>query len=51
MQLTTEQVWHAIEKELFAVVGMVTANNEARTIGVVYVGRDLPRVGVSPFPD
>ncbi len=39
-QLSTEQVWQAIEKELFAVVGMVTANHEARTVGVVYVVRD-----------
>ena len=39
-QLTTEQVWQAIEKELFAVLGMVTANQEARTVGVVYVVRD-----------
>lgn len=40
IQLTTEQVWQAIEKELFAVIGMVTARNEARTVGVVYVVRD-----------
>jgi hypothetical protein len=40
MQLTTEQVWQAIEKELFAVIGMVTARNEARTVGVVYVVRN-----------
>lgn len=39
-QLSSEQVWQAIEKELFAVLGMVTANNEARTVGVVYVMRD-----------
>ncbi|HRQ38102.1 MAG TPA: pyridoxamine 5'-phosphate oxidase family protein [Chloroflexota bacterium] len=40
LQLTTEQVWQAIEKELFAVIGMVTAVNEARTVGVMYVVRD-----------
>jgi hypothetical protein len=40
IQLTTEQVWQAIEKELFAVIGMVTARYEARTVGVVYVVRD-----------
>ncbi|MEW5961601.1 MAG: nitroreductase family deazaflavin-dependent oxidoreductase [Chloroflexota bacterium] len=40
LQLTTEQVWQAIEKELFAVIGMVTAGHEARTVGVVYVARD-----------
>lgn len=39
-QLSTEQVWQAIEKELFAVVGMVTTHDEARTVGVVYVVRD-----------
>lgn len=40
LQLTTNQVWEAIEKESFAVVGMVTAKNEARTVGIVYVVRD-----------
>jgi uncharacterized pyridoxamine 5'-phosphate oxidase family protein len=35
--LTTEQVWEAIEKELFAVLGMVTAKQEARTVGIVYM--------------
>lgn len=43
LQLTSAQVWQAIEKELFAVVGMVTTRQEARTVGVVYVtqGRKL----------
>jgi hypothetical protein len=40
IQLTTEQVWQVVEKELFAVIGMATANNEARTVGVVYVVRN-----------
>lgn len=40
LQLTREEVWSAIEKELFAVLGMVTAVNEARTVGVVYVVRN-----------
>ena len=40
IELSTEQVWKAIEKELFAVLGMVTAKNEARTAGVVYIVRD-----------
>ena len=40
MQLTSDQVWQAIEKELFAVLGMVTAQGEARTVGVVYIVRD-----------
>lgn len=37
MQLTSEQVWEAIAKELFAVIGMVTAKHESRTVGVVYI--------------
>ena len=40
LQLTTNQVWEAVEKESFAVIGMVTANNEARTVGIMYVVRD-----------
>lgn len=39
IRLSSEQVWQAIEEELFAVLGMVTANDEARTVGVVYVVR------------
>jgi len=39
-QLTTEEVWQAIEKEVFAVLGMVTAKDEARTVGIVYVVQD-----------
>ncbi len=37
LRLTNEQVWNEIKKELFAVIGVVTARNEARTVGVVYV--------------
>ena len=40
IELSTEQIWKAIEKELFAVLGVVTAKNEARTAGVVYIVRD-----------
>lgn len=40
LQLTTNEVWEAVEKETFAVIGMVTAKNEARTVGIVYVVRD-----------
>ena len=40
MQFTSNQVWQAINKEMFAVIGMVTAKNEARTVGVVYVVQD-----------
>jgi hypothetical protein len=35
--LTTAQVWQALEDNLFAVLGMVSAKNEARTAGIVYV--------------
>ena len=35
-QLTCEQVWNELEKEIFAVLGMVTASGEARTVGIVY---------------
>lgn len=38
--LTSEQVWEAVEKELFAVLGMVTSKQEARTVGIVYTLRD-----------
>jgi hypothetical protein len=40
IKLSSEQVWQAIGKELFAVVGMVSAHHEARTAGVVYIVRD-----------
>lgn len=40
LQLTSEQVWETVKKELFAVIGMVTAKNEARTVGVVYIVQD-----------
>lgn len=35
-ETTTGQVWEEIEKELFAVIGMVTAGGQSRTVGVVY---------------
>lgn len=41
VNLTSEQVWEALEKQLFVVLGMVNAQNEARTIGMVYVARDF----------
>ena len=34
--LTSEQVWTELKKEIFAVLGMVTAKGEARTVGIVY---------------
>lgn len=40
MKVSSDQVWQEIEKELFAVIGMVTARQEARTVGVVYIVRD-----------
>ncbi len=35
--LTSQVVWIEVEKQIFAVVGMVSAKNEARTAGIVYV--------------
>jgi hypothetical protein len=40
VNLSAEQVWSSVEEELFAVIGMVNAANEARTVGVVYIVRD-----------
>jgi len=39
-EITTEQVWTELKKELFAVLGMVTAKGEARTVGIVYAVHD-----------
>jgi hypothetical protein len=39
-QLTSEQVWKEIKKEIFAILGMVTTKGEARTIGIVYIVHD-----------
>ncbi|MCL4263169.1 MAG: pyridoxamine 5'-phosphate oxidase family protein [Anaerolineae bacterium] len=43
INLNSQDVWQEIEKQLFAVLGIVTAKGEARTVGVVYVvhGRTL----------
>jgi hypothetical protein len=38
--ITTDQVWHVVEKQLFAVLGTVTTRSEARTVGIVYIVRD-----------
>ena len=35
--LTTAQVWKEIENNIFAVLGMVSTKNEARTAGIMYV--------------
>lgn len=40
LKLESDQVWEVIEKELFCVLGMVSAAGEARTVGVVYLVRD-----------
>jgi hypothetical protein len=37
LQLTSEQVWNELKKELFAVLGMVNPKGEARTVGIVYI--------------
>ena len=34
------QVWEEINKQLFGVLGMVTSNGAARTVGVVYIEND-----------
>jgi hypothetical protein len=38
--VTTDQVWREVEKQMFAVLGMVTARGESRTAGIVYVVED-----------
>lgn len=40
VQVTTQQVWAELERHVFAVVGMVTARGEARTVGIMPVVRD-----------
>lgn len=40
VQISSDEVWQVVEKEIFGVIGMVTAKNEARTVGVVYIVRD-----------
>ena len=40
LDLTSEQVWKELEKDLFAVLGMVTSKGEARTVGIVYIVHD-----------
>lgn len=36
-EITSNQVWEEINKQLFAVLGVVTQTGEARTVGIVYV--------------
>lgn len=40
LRLESGEVWRAMEKEVFGVLGMVNAKGEARTVGVVYHARD-----------
>lgn len=40
LQLTSASVWNEIERNNFAVLGMVTAGHQARTVGIVYVVDD-----------
>lgn len=39
-QIPTHTIWQAIEKNIFAVLGMVTSKGEARTVGIVYIVHD-----------
>src|SRR3990172_3328445 len=39
-QLTTDQVWREVSRQIFAVLATVTAHNEPRSSGVVYAIRD-----------
>jgi hypothetical protein len=36
VDVTTVQVWEQVRKQMFAVVGMVSARGEGRTAGIVY---------------
>jgi len=38
--LTSNHVWDELKKELFSVLGMVTAEGEARTVGIVHTVHD-----------
>ena len=40
LELTTASVWNEIERNNFAVLGMVTARHHARSVGIVYVVDD-----------
>lgn len=40
VQVTTQQVWSELERRVFAVVGMVSARGEARTVGIMPIVRD-----------
>jgi hypothetical protein len=40
VQVTTRQVWAELERRVFAVVGMVSARGEARTVGIMPIVRE-----------
>lgn len=39
-KITIDQVWDAIQNEVFCVLGMINQQNQARTVGVVYAVQD-----------
>ena len=39
-EISSNQVWEAINKQLFAVLGVVTKTGESRTAGIVYAVQD-----------
>ena len=39
-EITAAQVWQEIEKQSFAVLGMVTAKGASRTVGILYTVRN-----------
>jgi len=39
-EINSNQVWEELNKQLFAVLGVVTKNGEARTVGIVYIVQD-----------
>jgi hypothetical protein len=40
LELSSQFVWSELEKDTFAVLGMVTSKGEARTVGIVYIVHD-----------
>jgi hypothetical protein len=38
--IATDLAWKTIESELFAVLGVVTKNEQARTVGIAYIVQD-----------
>lgn len=50
VDVTTAQVWDAIEQQVFAVIGMVNAKGQARTAGVV-ITTEKGKVYFASSPD